>query len=295
MARPTSFLGLLALACGSSQTPPAAQPASDPAPTPEQTASATPAEGEAAPAPTEAAATTPPAPPPETLLALCNKMCDAVAPKCTKDQLESCRITCKNYEDQHEACDGVTRKALECARADRDFLFCSNVVPINCAKEFKAVGVCAATGVAPVEVSKQAMPDGWARFEAKDAGFSAVMPKGVQASSEGGVKKWSVTAPSGASYEVTLRPAPPDKKIDNRYFLKRSRELFDRCADKMKLHALIEKEGHTSIQFRVVCPEKTQQMGTIHVVGTNLYALLMKFPEGATVDIDPFVYSFEKR
>jgi hypothetical protein len=194
-----------------------------------------------------------------------------------------------------EACDPVARKALECARADKDFLFCTNVVPINCAKEFKGVGVCSATGVAPVEESKQALPDGWARFEARDAGFSVVMPKGVAASAEGDVKKWAVTAPTGATYEVTLRAAPPDKKIDNRYFLKRSRELFGRCADKMKLHAIIEKEGHTSIQFKVVCPEKTQQLGTIHVVGSKLYTLLLTFPEGAKVDVDPFVYSFEKR
>jgi hypothetical protein len=286
---------LVVLACSSPQTPPAdtaPAPADSAAPAPDATAPA--ATDGASPAPEASAA--PAAPPQESLLGLCNKMCDAVAPKCTKTQLETCRVTCKNYEGMQEACDPVTRKALECARADKDFLFCTNVVPINCAKEFKAVGVCSATGVAPVEVSKQAMPDGWARFEAKDAGFSVVMPKGVKESAEGDVKKWAVTAPTGATYEVTLRAAPPDKKIDNRYFLKRSRELFDRCADKMKLHAIIEKEGHTSIQFKVVCPEKTQLLGTMHVVGgTKLYTLKLTFPEGATVDVDPFVYSFEKR
>jgi hypothetical protein len=222
-------------------------------------------------------------------------MCDAVAPKCTKDQLEGCRITCKNYQGQEPACDGVTRKALECARADRDFLFCTNVVPLNCAKEFKAVGICAATGAPPVEVSKQTMPDGWARFEAKGAGFSAVMPKGATEKTEDGIKKWSVSAPSGATYELSVRPAPADKKIDNRYFLKRSREIFGRCADKMKLHSIIEKETHTSIQFKVVCPEKTQQLGTMHVIGSSLYMLHLTFPEGATVEVDPFVYSFQKK
>lgn len=282
------------VACSSRQTPPpdgAAAPVDSAAPAPE----ATPAPGDSAASPAPETSATPPAPPQESLLGLCNKMCDAVAPKCSKTQLETCRVTCKNYEGMQEACDPVTRKALDCARADKDFLFCTNVVPINCAKQFKAVGVCSATGVAPVEESKQAMPDGWARFEAKDAGFSAVMPKGVAASAEGDVKKWSVTAPTGAAYEVTLRAAPPDKKIDNRYFLKRSRELWNRCADKMKLHAIIEKEGHTSIQFKVVCPEKTQMLGTMHVVGSKLYVMQMTFPEGAKVDVDPFVYSFEAR
>jgi hypothetical protein len=282
------------LACSSRQTPQA-----DGAPPPAD--SAAPAAEAPAPGSAEAAPSVPPAEqaapaaPAKSLFALCNEMCDAVAPKCSKTQLETCRVTCKNYEDVLEACHPPARKALECAQADKDFLFCTNVVPLNCAKEFKALGVCTATGVAPVEQSKQTMPDGWARFEAKDAGFSVVMPKGVATSAEGDVKKWAVTAGTGASYEVTLRAAPPDKKIDNRYFLKRSRELFGRCADKMKLHAIIEKEGHTSIQFKVVCPERTQLLGTIHVVGSKLYTLLLTFPEGAKVDVDPFVYSFEKR
>ncbi len=296
MARRAVLLVLLACACASPKAPVDEPPetpqtgGTDASPEPR----ASELEAPASPEP-EASDETPSAPPPESLLSLCNKMCDAVAPKCTKDQLATCRVTCKNYEDSPEACDGVTRKALECARTDKDFLFCSNVVPLNCAKEFKAVGVCAATGVAPVEVKKQTMPDGWARFEAKQAGFSAVMPKGVTASSDGDVKKWSVSAPNGAAYEVTLRPAPPATKIDNRYFLKRSRELFGRCADKMKLHAIIEKEGHTSIQYKVVCPDKVQKLGTIHVVGKNLYVLALEFPEGATVEVDPFMYSFEKR
>jgi hypothetical protein len=286
---------VVCLACSSRQQPPAEgtpTPAPETAPVTETPA---PASAEPAPAPAPEASASPAPAPLEPLLSLCNKMCDAVAPKCTKLQLESCRVTCKNYEDTAAACDPVARKALECARADKDFLFCTNVIPLNCAKDFKAVGVCSATGVAPVEEVRQAMPDGWARFEAKDAGFSVVMPKCVVASAEGDVKKWAVTAATGANYEVTLRAAPTEKKVDNRYFLKRSRELFGRCADKMKLHAIIEKEGHTSIQFKVVCPEKTQQLGTMHVVGSKLYVMLLTFPEGAKVDIDPFVYSFEKR
>jgi hypothetical protein len=286
---------VVCFACSSRQQPPAegaAEPAQDSVPAADTPA---PASADSTPAPAPDASASPAPVPQESLLALCNKMCDAVAPKCNETQLATCRVTCKNYEDMQDACDPVARKALECARADKDFLFCTNVVPISCAKDFKAIAVCSATGVAPVEETKQAMPEGWARFEAKDAGFSAVMPKGVVASADGDVKKWAVTAPTGASYEVTLRAAPTDKKIDNRYFLKRSRELFGRCADKMKLHAIIEKEGHTSIQFKVVCPEKTQQLGTMHVVGSKLYVMLLTFPEGAKVDIDPFVYSFEKR
>src|SRR5688572_28026683 len=140
------------LGCSSRQTPPPdGAPASTESSTP--SAEAPPAtDAPATPAPEASAA--PPTAPEESLLSLCNKMCDAVAPKCSKTQLETCRVTCKNYEDMQDACSPVARKALECARADKDFLFCTNVVPINCAKEFKAVGVCSATGVAPVEESK---------------------------------------------------------------------------------------------------------------------------------------------
>lgn len=284
------------LACSSQHTS-TNQPATAAEPAPEST----PASAEAPPEPaaTESAApeavARPPAPPPESLFALCNKMCDAVAPKCTAIQLEGCRSTCKNYDAAPEACDGTVRTALECARADRDFLFCSNVIPLNCAKQFKNVGTCVATGVPPVEQVKKAIPDGWERFEVKDPAFSVVMPKGVSEKTDAGIRKWSVDGANGANYEVALHPAPLEKKFDNRAFLRISRNLFGRCADKMKLHAIVEKPTETSIQFKTSCPEKTEQVGRMHVIGASLYVLTLKFPTGATVDIDPFVYSFETR
>jgi hypothetical protein len=280
---------LLTFACSGQQAkpsePPAAAsaapaPSSEPAPpAPEPAASAAPAE--AAP------------PPKESVVSLCNKMCDAVAPKCTKTQLAACRVTCENYEDTPPACDQTVRGALECARQDRDFLFCSNVIPITCAKQFKAVGTCMALGEAPVEQTRKEIPDGWERFEAK--GFSIVLPKGAQATTEGGVEKWSVAAGDGARYEVKRQPAVLDKKLDNKYFLKLSRTLFGRCADKMKLHSIVEKPEETSIQFKVTCPEKTEQVGRMHVVGADLYVLTLTYPSGTTAEIDAFVYSLKTK
>ena len=284
-------------ACSTQQTP-ANEPAA-PAATAPETAAASASEPEATPATAESAAAPAPAAaaaPPESLFALCNKMCDAVAPKCTALQLEGCRSTCKNYDAAPEACDGTVRTALECARSDRDFLFCSNVIPLNCAKQFKNVGVCVATGVPPVEAVKKSIPDGWERFEAKDPGFSVVMPKGVTEKTEAGIRKWSVDGPNGANYEVALHPAPPEKKFDNKAFLRISRNLWGRCSDKMKLHAIVEKPTETSIQFKTSCPEKTEQLGRMHVIGSSLYILTLKFPTGTSgVEIDPFVYSFEAR
>ena len=37
------------------------------------------------------------------------------------------------------------------------------------------------------------------------------------------------------------------------------------------------------------------QVGRMHVIGSSLYVLTLKFPTGASVEIDPFVYSFGTR
>jgi hypothetical protein len=283
------------LACSSQRTP-ASEPATAADSTPVAPASTVdPADEPTAAESAAAPPAPPPAPAPESLISLCNKMCDAVAPKCTAIQLEGCRSTCKNYEAAPEACDGTVRTALECARSDRDFLFCSNVIPLNCAKQFKNVGACVATGVPPVEPVKKAIPDGWERFEAKNPGFSVVMPKGVSERTDAGIRRWSVDTANGANYEVALHPAPAEKKFDNKAFLRISRNLFGRCADKMKLHAIVEKPTETSIQFKTSCPEKTEQVGRMHVIGSSLYVLTLKFPTGTSVEVDPFVYSFESR
>ena len=61
-------------------------------------------------------------------------------------------------------------------------------------------------------------------------------------------------------------------------------------------HAIVEKPTETSIQFKTSCPEKTEQLGRMHVIGSSLYILTLKFPTGTSgVEIDPFVYSFEAR
>lgn len=293
----TLCLAAVAAACSTQQTP-ANEPATAAEPTPasESPPAAEPVEAPAASESAPASEPAAPAPAPESLFALCNKMCDAVAPKCTALQLEGCRSTCKNYEAAPEACDGTVRTALECARNDRDFLFCSNVIPLNCAKQFKNVGTCVATGVPPVEQVKKAIPDGWERFEAKDPAFSVVVPKGVSEKTEAGIRKWSVDGPNGAHYEVALHPAPPEKKWDNKAFLRLARNMWGRCSDRMKLHAIVEKPTETSIQFKTSCPEKTEQVGRMHVIGASLYILTLKFPTGTTgVEIDPFVYSFDVR
>ena len=81
---------------------------------------------------------------------LCEKMCDAQAPKCSAEQVKGCRHNyCSRYSGAPDACEPSARAALECAQNQPDFLLCSNVVPESCAKKFFAIEKCLSTGVAP--------------------------------------------------------------------------------------------------------------------------------------------------
>jgi hypothetical protein len=218
-------------------------------------------------------------------------MCDAVAPKCTPLQLKGCRSTCDNYEAHPPACDGVVRSALECARADKDFLFCANVIPDSCAKEFKAINTCKETGKPPEDALAAGMPAGWERY--RGAGFSVVVPKGMKASKKATGKAWSVESAAGVTYEVAIHPPPSGAKLDNRAFLRAGNAVFGNCAPKLKLHAIVEKPDHTSIQFRTTCPDGTNRVGRMHVVDSNMYVLTAYLGTNANAETDAFVYSFE--
>lgn len=286
---------LLTLAC-SGQTPPPDSPSPTDEAAPSAAEAPTPSadsESESEPKPdadvapatdTAPAESTPPA---EPLSQLCNEMCDAVAPKCTKMQLKGCKSTCDNYDAHPAACDGVVRDALECARADKDFLFCANVVPDSCAKQFKAINTCAETGKPPDAATASGMPAGWERYRGE--GFSVVVPAGMKPAGAG---KWSVKASDGVVYEVALHPAP-EGKLNNRTFLLAGNKLFGACAPKLKLHAIVEKPDHTSIQYKTSCPDGTQQLGRMHVVGSKMYVLTAYLGTKTSAETDAFVYSFE--
>jgi hypothetical protein len=302
MQRISCFLlasGLVALACAAPNPSPAESPSSpgevgdeaieDPA-----AADADPsADNSEGPAEVpEAAGGGAAAPPKESLFELCTKMCDAVAPKCTPMQLKGCKSTCESYEAHPAACDGVVRTALECARSDKDFLFCANVVPDSCAKQYKNIQTCAETGAPPEDAMGKGLPAGWARTPI-NGGFSVEAPKGMKAKTVAGIKTWS-TAHAGATYQVALRKRPEAAKLDNRAFLKVTNELFGKCAPKIKLHALVERESETSIQFKGACPDGNSRVGRLHVVGSDMYVLEVTFPNGSDAEVDTFIYSFER-
>jgi hypothetical protein len=183
------------------------------------------------------------------------------------------------------------RTALECARSDKDFLFCANVVPDSCAKQYKAIQTCAETGKPPVDAVANTIPAGWERFKA--GGISVVAPKGMKAKNEEGVKKWVVES-GGATYEVSIRPPPDSPKLDNRAFLKLTGKLFGKCAPKVKLHGLVERDNEAYIQYRAACPDGTELTGRLHVIGSKMYMLGVTFPNGSEPEVDAFVYSLQQ-
>lgn len=286
-------------ACGGREKP-AAEP-SPAAPAPEASAApvAAPASPEAAPAPaaTESASAAPApvaaAPP---ISSLCEKMCSAQRSKCSAEKVEACKQNyCSRYGGAPEACEPIVRAALACTEHNPEFSVCSNVISEGCAKPFRAAEKCIATGVAPADVAPpKEIPDGWARFDAPDAGFSVALPPGVETKTEGGLKTW--TAKSGeASYEITLGPPPPEKKFDQKAFVRIGTKMLGKCAPKMKLFALVEKPESTLIHFRTVCPDKTQERGEIFVQGNDYFVLTARWGSGPNPDADAFAFSFVRK
>jgi hypothetical protein len=247
-------------------------------------------DGAAASEPKEPAANT------EPLAQACKKMCDSLSSKCSKDQVKSCHLSyCAKYVTDQAVCDPAARAAFDCAQTQKDFLLCSNVVPESCAKKFMAVDKCSATGVAPEkEKEGNEIPAGWARYDSRDARFTVIMPKGVETKTENGNKVWTATAGS-TSYDISLQPAPNETKFDNKSFLRIATKLLGRCADKLKLNALVEKDTHTLIHFRTVCPDKTQQRGVMYVEGKEFFVARARWGEGPNPDTDTFAYSFERK
>jgi len=283
--------------CGGPKPPESAEdPAtsSDPAPAPASAESAPKASAAEGAAPSAASAAPAAAAPPVGVL--CEKMCDAQAPKCSAEQVKNCRHNyCSRYSGAPDVCEPSARAALECAQSQPDALLCSNVVPSICAKKFFAIEKCLSTGVAPPpDAEGPKVPDGWSRYEANDAAFSVLMPKGVETKTETGVKSWTAKA-GDATYSITLQPPPPEKKFDQKAFLRIATKLLGRCGDKMKLFAIVEKEDRSMIQYKTVCPDKSQERGMLYVQGQDYFIVRARWNDAPNPDADTFAYSFLRK
>lgn len=240
------------------------------------------------------------APEPEDVIATladtCHSWCEGLGGRCSKAQVESCRLSfCAQYVPQEPACATVVRAAFDCAEAHRDVLLCSNVVSESCGRKFTAIDECVAAGGARAAEAEPGVevPEGWAPFRASDPGFTALMPAGVEATTEEGVRRWVARA-GAATYEIALQPAPPEKKLNQQAFLRMASRLLGPCAGRMKLFSLIERDTHTLMHFQSRCPDGSQERGALYVEGSQLYTIRARWTEGENVHADTFAYSFER-
>jgi len=285
-------------ACGGQSQPAPASPAPSEA-APATAASSEPGAGETpgdAPAPA-APASAAAAPAPRPISEQCEKMCDAQSAKCTPEKVKGCKQNyCSRYGGAPEVCEPAVRAALACTEQNPEFSVCSNVISISCAKPFRAAEKCIATGVAPEDLGPpKEMPDGWVRYESKEAGFSLAMPPNVETRTDGALKLWSAKS-GNATYEVSLGPPPPEeKKFDQKAFVRIATKLLGKCGPKMKLFALVEKPESTLIHYRTVCPDKTQRRGEIYVEGKDFFVLTATWGEGPNTDADAFAFTFVRK
>ena len=300
-----AFTALCALAAATAACGGQNQPASS-SPTPAEGAPASAASGE--PAPSESAAASPapapaatataaPAPALRPISDVCEKMCDAQSAKCSPEKVKGCKQNyCSRYGGAPDVCEPAVRAALACTEQNPEFSVCSNVISISCAKPFRAAEKCIATGVAPEDLGPpKEMPDGWARYESKEAGFSVAMPPNVETRTEGAQKIWSAKS-GNATYEVSLGPPPPEeKKFDQKAFVRIGTKLLGKCGPKMKLFALVEKPESTLIHYRTVCPDKTQRRGELYVEGKDYFVLTATWGEGPNPDADAFAFTFVRK
>ncbi len=223
-------------------------------------------------------------------------MCDAQRSKCSAEKVDSCKQNyCSRYGGAPEVCEPAVRQALACTQNHPEFSVCSNVISESCAKPFRAAEKCIATGIAPADLAPpKEIPDGWTRYESPDAGFSVALPPGVETKSEGGVKTWSAKD-GAATYEITLGPPPPEKKFDQKAFVRIGTKLLGKCAPKMKLFAMVEKPESTLIHYRTVCPDKTQERGELFVQGNDYFVLRARWGEGPNPNADAFAFTFVRK
>lgn len=248
-----------------------------------------PAVAEAAPEPEKGP---PPGPP---LTELCETMCGAHSDKCRPKQVADCTGNyCRRYGEAPDVCEPSVRAALSCATAQPDFLVCAHVIPDVCAKKFRAAEDCVATGVAPkLETEESQVPSGWAKYQAKDAHFTVMMPGDVSVKKEGSARIWSAEA-GGARYEIRKEPRPDISKLDQAGFLRVATKLLKPCVPKMKLYSLVELEDRSMIQFSTQCPDKSQQRGMLFVQGRDYFVLRAIWSGGENPDAETFAYSFTR-
>lgn len=254
------------------------------------------AESEPSPATSSSAAATPAAAPQVSLVALCEEGCKKIKAKCAGASYDNCHMNCAQYEHGPQGCEAEARVALECAR-DAEDVTCVNIAPEICAKKFQRVVACSNGKTLDTKEEEAAkVPAGWERYSAKAAGFSALMPKGVTESAEGGEPHF-VTKEGDATYSVRILPAPKEKPTQKSMVMV-AMNVLGKCNRNMKLYGMVERPEKVFLRFDSKCPDGGEWRGAFFIVGSKMLMPFVAYPKGTNIkqaknELDAFIYNFD--
>lgn len=274
---------------GSEAEPASAAPSSAPAGDAQE--SPEPAAAEAAPEPSNESPASAGAAP-STPAELCNQACARIGQECSSSAARDCRVNCRRYESPKPECEAVARAAMACFAKAPD-LSCAFVAPDSCGKPFAAWSRCQTTGETTEEATPEAptLPSSWQKYRDPDTRFSVVFPPGVTKTAADGKTIWS-TNDQGLTYEVVVQAAPAGPPTQ-RSLLRAASAYLGRCADKMKLHGMIDEEdGSVSIRFDTRCKDGTVWRGAMHVVGSLQFIVAVRGPSVDDALLGPLLERF---
>ncbi len=232
---------------------------------------------------------------PPSLVELCEEGCKKIKAKCAGAAYDNCHMNCTQYDHGPKGCEAEARVALECAR-DAEDVTCVNIAPEICAKKFQRVVACSnGKTLETKEVEAPKVPSGWERYSAKAAGFSALMPKGVSETSEGGEPHF-VSKEGDAVYTVRVTAAPKEKPTQKN-MVKVAMNVLGKCNRNMKLYSMVERPEKTFLRFDSKCPDGVEWSGAFVIIGSKMYMPFVTYPKGGGAkrksELEAFVFNFE--
>ncbi len=284
------------------EAPPEAVQEEQPAPAP-----AEPEESPTVEAPVEESSTEaaePEGPSPSELVGtLCEEICSKVRKSCSGRAADFCSASCGDYITGAEQCPTEVHAALTCQSTADDFLLCSNIAAESCAPLYRTMTDCRNGGVAPrpwgqkaEEKSDENVPEGFARLEVPQGGFSNLAPSGAKVEKlEGGLFK-AVATNGDFKYVIEAVSIENDKKLDAKTLLRSTTNYVGNdCQPKLRLHGRYETQGVVHTRFDTVCKDGTEMHGMMHFWEKNIVAV---FAQSATASVknpnlEPFIFSFE--
>ena len=224
---------------------------------------------------------------------ICDKLCQHVAQKCTKQVAGLYEASCRRYEKTKGKCENEVRLALECQLKSTDELLCAHQLDPNCSKAFHDLKACE-KGTAPVEQTSAediSLPAGWTKVSDTQLGFTVAMPPGAKLDPKSGRRTWQAEQ-DGITY-IVAEIDPPTGKLNNPTILRTFiAYVGSKCQMHLRLHGQLEIKGTTVVQYDSGCPDGTEWHGMLHFWNGKAVSTGFHGPAGAKGVLEPYYYSF---